>query len=88
MCIICFYTLRIYVSFQRYDIELKGVLKNPTEFYENHHVYPIKGCQLNQYNENTISFMRYKRFYEKIHIHIQKHVKARRLPFEHYRLTW
>ena len=28
----------------RYGIELKGILKNPTDFYKNHHGYPMEGC--------------------------------------------
>ena len=47
----------------RYGIELKDILKSPTDFYENHHDYPMEGCQLNQYNENTISSMRPRKFY-------------------------
>ena len=44
-----------------HDIEPKGILKNPTDFYKNHG-YRMKGCWLNQYNENTIS-MRPRKFY-------------------------
>ena len=64
--------LRVHV-WHRYSIELNtgyGIEpfqqkenKNPTDFYKNHHDYRMDGCQLNQYNENTVSSMRQRKFY-------------------------
>ena len=39
-----FTPVEIVWTLQRYGIELKDILKNPTDFYGNHHDCPIKGC--------------------------------------------
>ena len=49
---ICFIPVEIMLALQWYDIELKSILKNPTDFNRTIN-YPIKGCQLNQYDKNA-----------------------------------
>ena len=57
MGMICFIPVEIMLALQWYDIELKSILKNPTDFNRTIN-YPIKGCQLNQYNKNAKQSMK------------------------------
>ena len=67
-----FIPVEITLALQRYCIELKGILNRPKDFTKPSN-YTIKGCWLNQHNENKISSTRQD--------FTKKYAKAWRLQF-------